>query len=135
MRELIRLGFLSHGTIGPISFQFVMSAAFEQPAVVVAGGKEGVRWQIYPHIKYLHTNGCLNCCKWDGCWLGGDMGKCKDIVKRDGKDVPRCFDMITPKQIVEAVYSYYEGGRLKVPFDKEYEELKRDFDKFQKEKK
>jgi len=134
-RELIRLGFWAHGSLGPISFQFVMSAAFEQPAVVVAGGKEGVRWQLYPHIKYLHTNGSLNCCKWDGCWLGGDMGKCKDLVKYNGKDVPRCFHMIKPEQIVEAAYSYYEGGRLKIPFDKEYEELKRDFNKFQKEKK
>ena len=59
LRQLIRLGHHAHGTVGPISFQFVMSAAFEQPAVVVAGGKEGVLWQIYPHIRYLYMNGTL----------------------------------------------------------------------------
>lgn len=66
LRQLIRLGWWAHGTIGPLSFQFVMSAAFEQPHVVLAAGKEGVRWHIYPHGRYIYTNGALKCCSWDG---------------------------------------------------------------------
>ena len=112
LRQLIRLGYWAQGTIGPLSFQFVMSAAFEQPHVVVAGGKEGVRWQIYPHGRYLYTNGALECCKWDGCWLGGDKGQCKNLVL--GR-FPKCFDLITPPMIVDAVEMYYKGGRLHLP--------------------
>ena len=109
LRQLIRLGWWTHGTVGPLSFQFVMSAAFEQAHVVVAGGKEGVRWHIYPHGRYLHTNGALPCCAWDGCWLGGNKGKCKDQMP-DG--TPRCFAMIKPYQIVDAIKMYYDGGML-----------------------
>lgn len=108
LRQLIRLGYWAHGTIGPISFQFVMSAALQQPHVVVAGGKEGVRWHIYPHGRYLYSNGCLKCCGWDGCWLGGEIGKCRDLVY----GVPHCFWIITPEEIVDAVRKYYDGGML-----------------------
>ena len=136
LRQLIRLGYWAEGTIGPISFQFVMSAAFNQPAVVVAGGKEGVRWQIYPHIQYLYVNGCLKCCEWDGCWLGGVKGKCKDLVEYRGEKVPRCFSLIEPYMIVDAVERYYKGGRLKIPTDEELERFKRfkeEFDKVEKQ--
>ena len=110
LRQLIRLCWWAHGTLGPISFQFVMAAAFEKPHVVVAGGKEGVRWHIYPHGRYLHTNGALECCKWDGCWLGGKVTDCKDLLPGN---IPRCFELITPRMIVDAVKMYYDGGVLK----------------------
>jgi hypothetical protein len=109
LRQLIRLGYWAHGTIGPISFQFVMSAALQQAHVVVAGGKEGVRWHIYPHGQYLYANGCLKCCAWDGCWRGGvTTGNCKDLLY----GVPRCFAIITPERVVESVRLFYDGGML-----------------------
>ena len=108
LRQLIRLCWWAHGTVGPLSFQFVMAAAFGQPHVVVAGGKEGVRWHIYPWGRYINTNGALKCCKEDGCWLGGDKGKCKDLVG----GVPHCFRLIEPYMIADAVKMYYEGGIL-----------------------
>ncbi len=108
LRQLIRLGWWAHGTIGPISFQFVMSAAFKQAYVVVAGGKEGVRWHIYPSGKYLYMNGSLKCCSYDGCWLGGPRKKCRD----EFNGVPRCFTLIEPYMIVDAIKSFYLGGRL-----------------------
>lgn len=108
LRQLIRLCWWSHGTIGPISFQFVLSAAFEQPHVVVAAGKEGVRWHIYPNGRYIYTNGALHCCKWDGCWKGGSHGECIDLLY----DVPRCFHLIEPYMIIDAVEMYYKGGML-----------------------
>ena len=109
LRQLIRLGYWAHGTIGPLSFQFVMSAAFEQPHVVVAAGKEDVRWHLYPHGRYMYTNGALECCKWGGCWKGGKKENCADLMPGG---FPRCFDMIKPYQIVDNVIMYYEGGVL-----------------------
>ena len=107
-RQLIRLAYWAKGSIGPLSFQFVMSAALDQPAVCVAAGKEGVRWHIYPNIRYLYTNGALFCCSWDGCWKGGVKGECINLV--DG--VPRCFRIIEPYMIRDAVKMYYDGGVL-----------------------
>jgi hypothetical protein len=122
MRQMIRLHYWAHGIISPISFPFVLAAAFEKPHVIVAAGKEGIRWHLYPNGRWLHTIGALECCKFDGCWLGGGKGACKDLieVKTKGKpetgllleQVPRCFEMIKPYQILDAVKSYYEGRAL-----------------------
>jgi len=122
IRQLIRLIYWSHGTIGPLSFQFVISGAFEQPAVCVAGGKEGVPWHLYPHMRYIYTNGALECCRWDGCWLGGMQGECKDSV--DG--VPHCFRLIEPHMIADGAKMYYEGGRLPMPTEEQVEEWTKD---------
>jgi ADP-heptose:LPS heptosyltransferase len=110
LRQLIRLAYWSHGTIGPLSFQFVLAAALGKPHVVVAAGKEGVRWHIFPDGRYLYTNGALACCAWDGCWKGGDNGKCVDLVG----EVPRCFLLIEPYMILDAIKMYYLGGVLKM---------------------
>lgn len=108
LREYIRLAYWSEGLIGPLSFQFVIAAALVKPGVCVAGGKEDVRWHLYPHIRHLYTNGTMECCKWGGCWLGGDKGKCPNLYQ----GVPKCFTLIKPYHIFEAVKSYYDGGML-----------------------
>lgn len=113
MRQLIRLAYWAHGSIGPLSFQFVISAALQQSHVVLAAGKEDVRWHIYPHGQFIYRNGQLNCCSWGGCWLGGNMGQCKDMVNLNGHGkVPRCFELIKPYQVADAVIGFYEGGKL-----------------------
>jgi ADP-heptose:LPS heptosyltransferase len=120
MRQLIRLAYWSEGTIGPLSFQFVLAGALEKPHVVLAAGKEGVRWHLYPHGRYIYTNGAMNCCKWDGCWLGGEKGQCVDLV--DG--VPKCFVMIKPHMVADAVKMYYEGGVLQIPEEEKWVQQK-----------
>ena len=120
LRQLIRLGYWSDGTVGPISFQFVMAAAFEKPAVCIAGGKEGSRWQGYNWIRFLDNVGCCPKAIADGCWLGGAKGTCPYLVEANGQKVPNCFEMIKPSHIVDAIYSYYQGGRLHLPTDEEH---------------
>lgn len=132
LRELIRLCYWAQGTIGPLSIQFVISAAFEQPAVVLAAGKEGVNWHIYPHMRYIYTNGALECCRWGGCWLGGIQGRCKDLIQTDKGLVPKCFEMIKPYMINDAVKWYYEGGRLKLPTEEENKRFQEDFESFKR---
>ena len=107
-RQLIRLAWHCQGILTPLSFPYVLAAALDKPCVCVAGGKEGVPWHIYPNTRYLYTNGALKCCAWDGCWLGGAKGKCRDL--KDG--APRCFRLITPQAVADAVFMYYDGGRL-----------------------
>jgi hypothetical protein len=131
-RQLIRLAYHSEGSIGPISLQFVLIAAFEKPGVIAAGGKEGTRWHIYNHVQWVKKNGCLPCAMSDGCWLGGKMGQCKNLVKPPDMDdlVPLCFEMTTPQELADRVIDYYIGGMLQIP-DKElwFENGKERFEK------
>jgi len=120
-RQLIRLMFNACGSVGPISFQFVISAAFGQPAVVVAGGKENHRWHGYDGIDYKNVIGKLDCCKYGGCWLGGIKGECKRLVKVGNVETPQCFTMITPLEIARSAYQYHLGGILRIPTNEETE--------------
>jgi ADP-heptose:LPS heptosyltransferase len=107
LRQLFRLSQKAEGAICAVSLQMVVMMALEKPCVVVAGGREGVRWQLFPGHRYLYTNGALECCKYDGCW----KSKKKECVKLRN-DIPLCMDLITPETIASSVMLYYEGGRL-----------------------
>lgn len=87
--------------------QMVLAAAFQKPAVVIAGGKEPMHWQAYPHHRFLYTNGALSCAAYDGCW----KSEYKDCVNRVGT-TPRCFSLIRPEDVAYAVEMYYLGGAL-----------------------
>lgn len=108
LRQLIRLMWWAEGTVGPISFHMVAMAAYQKPCVVIAGGKEPLRWQAYPNHRYLNTNGALECCAWDGCWKS-KLEDCTSLV--GGK--PRCFSLIRPEDVARAIEMYYLGGMLK----------------------
>ncbi len=107
LRDFIKVLYWSEGTIGPISMQFVLSSAFNKPSVIVAGGKEPPRWQMYNYHRYLSVCGCLKCAPGNGCWTG----KFEDCKSRVGK-VPRCFAMISPEEVARNVLLYYHGGLL-----------------------
>ena len=92
--------------------------------VVLAGGREPVQWEMYPHHRFLATNGALNCCDNGGCW----KSRCQLVGDGDGKDtentcvhpvdinpelrIPKCMDMIKPLDVIRAIESYYIGGVL-----------------------
>jgi len=107
LRELFRLSYHAEGAISAVSLQMVIMMALEKPAVIVAGGREGVRWQLFPCHRYLYTNGCCPSAKYDGCWKS-KLSECPYL--KNG--VPRCMDMIKPQMIVDALMMYYEGGVL-----------------------
>lgn len=108
IRELLQVIYRSQGTIGPISMQFVLATAWGKPSVVVAGGKEPPRWQMYNYHRYLHVCGCLPCAPNGGCWTA----KYEDCKSRVG-GVPRCYAMISPQEVARNVMLYYKGGILK----------------------
>ena len=108
LRQLIRLAYWSEGLVGPISFQMHLAAALKKPAVVVAGNKEPVRWEMYPDHRYIAVNGCLKCSAYyDGCWKSR-LEECLNLT--GGR--PRCYTMIRPEDVANAVLAYYAGGRL-----------------------
>lgn len=107
IRELFRVIYHAQGVITCVSFPMHIAAAFKKPCVVVAGAREGTRWELYPDHQFLYVNGCLPCAKGDGCW----KSKLEDCNNKD-KGVPLCLAMISPDEIANSVLRYYAGGIL-----------------------
>jgi len=113
IRDLFKIFLHAQGSVGLISMHMHLSAAFDNPCVVVAGAREPAWFtQYFGHI-YLHSNGLLPCAEKRACWHC-DTPTCKNLI--EGTIVPKCVDLIKPQEIVSSILKYYEGGRLE--FDK-----------------
>ena len=108
IRQLFRLIYKSDGVITPVSFPMHIAGALEYPCVVVAGAREGARWESYPNHQFLSVNGCLPCAKYDGCWKS-KTAECDNKIN----NIPKCLSLIDPEDIVRSVLRYYKGGYLK----------------------
>ena len=107
LRELFRTIYHAEGVITCVSLPMHAAAALNKPCVVVAGAREGTRWELYPSHQFLYVNGCLPCATYDGCW----KSKHEDCVNlEDG--IPRCMKLIRPEDVARSVFRYYEGGML-----------------------
>ncbi|MDF1815619.1 MAG: hypothetical protein P1V20_25700 [Verrucomicrobiales bacterium] len=129
IRQLVRLVYHSQGILCPVTFAMHLAPAVptkpgapkNRPCVVVAGGREPVHWEAYPGHRYLHTQGALACCETGGCWkartvpLGdGDIKDRKEhLCSRVTRDnLPQCMDMISSRDVIRAIESYFEGGLI-----------------------
>ena len=111
IRDLFKLFLNAEGSIGLVSFHMHLSGALYKPAIVVAGAREPVSFTRYPGHQYLATDGCLPCAV-KACWHC-NIDTCTDLVKVNGDKIPKCVDIIQPKDLTNALNKYYEGGRLK----------------------
>lgn len=136
IRQFIRLMYHSSGVVSPVTFAMHLSAAvptktglYNRPCVVIAGGREPSHWEAYPHHRFLHTIGSLDCCDSGGCW----KSRCMKVGDNDAKDrenlcvypiekstkvilpnhlkeqplyIPKCMDMIKVNHVIEAIESY-----------------------------
>lgn len=114
IRELFSLVFHAEGCISLISSLMHVAAAFDKPCVVLAGGREPATFEHYANHRYIDMVGCLNCCSKAACWHNSIMA-CENRIK----DIARCMDMIRVDHVIDAVKSYYEGGVLIKPEEKE----------------
>lgn len=139
-RDLFGLILHADGVLCGVTGAMHIAAALDRPCVVVAGAREEPWWEAYspaygafggqsprvPH-RFLHTFGLLDCSRGPACWkkrtvpIEPDDTRlperarklCADPVRPLGSQpVPRCLDMISPDQVVEAVLSYYADGTL-----------------------
>ena len=141
-RQFIRLMYHASGVLSPVTWAMHLAAAVEtkrnMPAnracVVINGGREPVNWEAYPHHRFLAVNGALDCCEQGGCWRSRvtklDDGDEKDQslceypeeidfdVQLPPKrvkqklQIPKCMQMITAKDVIRAIESYYEEGTM-----------------------
>lgn len=107
IRELFRLIYHAEGLLTCVSLPMHVAAAFRKPCVVVAGAREGTRWELYPNHQFLYVNGCLPCATYDGCWKS-KQADCTN--KKD--DIPVCMTLIRPEDVAWAIERYYAGGIL-----------------------
>ena len=140
-RQLVRLVYHSYGVVCGVTFLMHLAAAVpmrpgrppKRAAVIVAGGREPTQWEAYPHHQFLHTIGCLDCCKTGACWKSrtariGDGSEhddpenlCVDVV--DG--LPRCMAMISAQDVIRRIEMYHEGGNYSYLCFKQYAAARR----------
>ena len=108
LRELFALSYHADGAVCCVTMQMVIMAALSKPCVVVAGAREGVRWQLNPGHQFLYRNGVMKCADYDGCW----RSKLEQCEFRADNGHPMCLELIEPQEVARAVRLYYLGGRL-----------------------
>jgi ADP-heptose:LPS heptosyltransferase len=140
-RQLMQLIYHSQGVICIVTCLMHIAAAFNKPCIVVAGGREPWWWEAYNkenrivnmklglpdwapppndnfiEHRYLHTLGQLECCRNHGCWKGrvGNAGDlCTNQVRQNGKQLPRCLQLITPEHVIENWKWYFNQGICKL---------------------
>ncbi len=106
-RQLFALVRHATGCIGLVSSLIHVAAAFDKPAVCLAGGREPASFEHYPGQRYLERIGALQCCRTTCCWKNS-LEACLDKPR----GVARCMELIEVPEVVAAVESYYAGGRL-----------------------
>ena len=127
LRDLIRLVYHADGVLCPVTLLMHLAAAvetkagraLERPCVVVAGGREPPSWEAYPAHRFLHTIGQLPCCARGGCWRsrsvplgdGEEKDQLQNLCVDTVRNLPRCMDLITPEQVVQAFDSYFDDSR------------------------
>jgi ADP-heptose:LPS heptosyltransferase len=119
-RELFSLCYHSQGGIGGVTFLQHIMASLEKPYVCLLGGREPATWIWYPSQTILSTQGQLPCCKPNACWKSRvvplkdgdskDQSLCKMPVNKNGEMIPKCMEMISPYEVVNALLKYVEGG-------------------------
>jgi ADP-heptose:LPS heptosyltransferase len=128
LRQFVRLIYHAQGVLCGVTAAMHLAAAVEvkgakpssRPCVVIAGGREPVHWEAYPHHQFIHTIGQLPCCAEGGCWRdrtvalgdGSDRDRpdrlCTDVVSK----LPRCMHMITPEETIRRIENYFAGGLI-----------------------
>lgn len=108
LRQLFLLSNYADGAVCCVSLQMVIQAALGKPCVVIAGAREGVRWQLNPDHRFLCLNGAMKCATYDGCW----KSKIEECIFKSKSGNATCMELIRPEDIARAVELYYLGGRL-----------------------
>jgi ADP-heptose:LPS heptosyltransferase len=68
------------GLLGLVSMHMHLSAAFNNPCVVLAAGREPASFTQYYGHQYIQNNGALPCVETKACWACKLEG-CRNLVK------------------------------------------------------
>lgn len=130
LRQMVRLMYHASGVICPVTMFMHLAAAVEtkqgqpknRPCIVLAGGREPVHWEAYPHHTFMHTAAALPCCDDGGCWKSRvipladnseqNNSLCEAPVQSSaGRWLPKCQTMFSSEEIVMAMNRYLQYDR------------------------
>jgi ADP-heptose:LPS heptosyltransferase len=116
IRDLFNLFLNCEGSIGLVSFQMHLAAAFNKPCVVIAGAREPVWFTRYPGQRYMASDGCLPCTVKNNdeptaCWFC-KLERCSRKDDYYGQDIPHCVSIFSAGDVANEIKRYYDGGRL-----------------------
>jgi len=116
LRDLFKLFNYCEGSMGLVSFQMHLAAAFNKPCITIAGAREPVHFTRYPGQQYLASDGCLPCTVRNNdeptsCWFC-KIERCPYHSAYGGQEVPLCADLFDSDDVVKSILRYYRGGRL-----------------------
>jgi glycosyltransferase involved in cell wall biosynthesis len=124
IRRLMLLFYHCVGSMGLVSAQMHLAAAFKKRCVTVAGAREPTSFEHYNFHSYLTNQGCMSCPKLDSeaptkafknptqaCWRNS-VDACPNVVVIDNHKFTKCLAMITTDQVIKAVQDHYVGGFL-----------------------
>lgn len=116
IRDLFNLFLNCEGSLGLVSFQMHLAAAFNKPCIVIAGAREPVWFTRYPGQQYMASDGCLPCTVKNNdeptaCWFC-KLERCLQKRLYFNQEVPKCLDIFSSDDIVNKIKRYYDGGRL-----------------------
>lgn len=103
LRDFLSLCYHAQGVITPISMLMHVAAAFNKSCIVIGGGRENPRWEMYSNHCFLHTVGLLDCCKNDGCWKK-QRSECSKLV--GDPEYSACMYQIKPQMIINYVRNF-----------------------------
>lgn len=116
LRQLFDVVRRARGVLCGVSLLMHVAAALEKPAVVIAGGREPVAWNAYPHQHYLHTIGMLPCYdatkRTGGCWrsrtlpLGDNPLLDADPCLFPQGGLAGCMSLIQPHEVAMLILRY-----------------------------
>lgn len=124
IRQLMLLFYHCVGSMGLVSAQMHLAAAFKKRCVTVAGAREPTSFEHYNFQTYLTNQGSMSCPKLDpkaptkafnhstqACWRNS-VDACPNTVVIDNHKFTKCLAMITTDQVIKAVQDHYVGGFL-----------------------
>lgn len=105
LRDYLVLCYHSEGHIGPISLCMHIMASYNKPCIVIAGGRENPRWEMYQNHAFLHTVGMFSCCKTSGCW-NKQRYECTNMDTKFGMSYPKCMWLLSPDLVADILADY-----------------------------
>jgi ADP-heptose:LPS heptosyltransferase len=113
-RQFIRLVSHCEGIVCGTTWLMHLAAAFDKPAIVLAGGREPRPWNSYPRQQLLSMVGMLPCCR-ESCW----KSRVVKLNDGDGKDnelceypaftdppAPKCLAMISADEVSSKILQF-----------------------------
>jgi ADP-heptose:LPS heptosyltransferase len=104
IRDLLKLFYHCEGSVGLVSMQMHLAAAFDKACVVVAGAREPASYEQYNHHRYLHNQGAMRC--------KNECENCKNLENKKCSIHPETFNDYYKNKMLCLNYDPIEPSKI-----------------------